>query len=253
MKVLTILLLAHFLGDFYLQFDKLAKWKERSFAGVLTHSLIYAGTMFLTLVLLGGGHLLAVSVCAASHFAVDTVKFFVSRAVKKRGDTGSAEKIVFCADQLLHLAVVFAAALLVTARFPAAVPPYMNGLSALIHADAYHVINYLAMFLAVMKPANVFVRVMLGGGASGADEGGGAAENTGFTAGRFIGGLERILVIIFLALGQYGSIALVFTAKSIARFKQLDDRRFAEYYIFGTLLSAVTAAFVFFILKRFGA
>lgn len=40
-----------------------------------------------------------------------------------------------------------------------------------------------------------------------------------------------------LLLGQYSAVALVFTAKSIVRFKDFEDRSFAEYYLYGTLLS----------------
>ena len=37
------------------------------------------------------------------------------------------------------------------------------------------------------------------------------------------------------------AIGLVVTAKTIARFRQLEDRQFAEYYLLGTLASIATA------------
>jgi hypothetical protein len=37
------------------------------------------------------------------------------------------------------------------------------------------------------------------------------------------------------------TIGLVVAAKTLARFKQLDDREFAEYYLLGTLASVTIA------------
>ena len=54
-------------------------------------------------------------------------------------------------------------------------------------------------------------------------------------------------------MGQYAAIALVFTAKSVVRFKDFENRDFAEYYLYGTLMSVVTAVAVFALLKLFGA
>lgn len=60
-------------------------------------------------------------------------------------------------------------------------------------------------------------------------------------AGAIIGFLERALVLTFVLLNQYTAIGLVLTAKSIARYKELEDRRFAEYFIIGTLGSMLFA------------
>lgn len=55
--------------------------------------------------------------------------------------------------------------------------------------------------------------------------------------GRLIGYIERLLVITLVIIGAYPSIAFIVAAKSIARFKQLDDRNWAEYFLLGTLTS----------------
>ena len=61
-------------------------------------------------------------------------------------------------------------------------------------------------------------------------------------AGRIIGTLERIIIIIMVMLKQYAAIGLVFTAKSIARYDEITkDPSFAEYYLVGTLLSVLIA------------
>ena len=59
--------------------------------------------------------------------------------------------------------------------------------------------------------------------------------------GAVIGILERLIVGALVLVGQYAAIGLVVTAKTIARFRQLEDRQFAEYYLLGTLASIATA------------
>jgi hypothetical protein len=59
--------------------------------------------------------------------------------------------------------------------------------------------------------------------------------------GATIGALERLLIVAFLLTGAEAAVGLVIAAKTIARFKQLDDRGFAEYYLLGTLASVSVA------------
>ncbi len=59
--------------------------------------------------------------------------------------------------------------------------------------------------------------------------------------GATIGVIERLLIVTFVLLGADAAIGFVVGAKTIARFKQLDDRDFAEYYLLGTLASVSIA------------
>jgi hypothetical protein len=59
--------------------------------------------------------------------------------------------------------------------------------------------------------------------------------------GRTIGALERALAMTLVVLGQFGALGLVVAAKSLARFKALEDREFAEYFLIGTLASLLLA------------
>lgn len=67
--------------------------------------------------------------------------------------------------------------------------------------------------------------------------------------GRLIGYIERLLVILLTIVGAYPAIAFIVTAKSIARFKQLDDRNWAEYFLLGTLSSIFLGTLLGFLLK----
>ena len=59
--------------------------------------------------------------------------------------------------------------------------------------------------------------------------------------GATIGALERLLIVAFVLVGAEAAVGFVIAAKTIARFKQLDDRGFAEYYLLGTLASVSVA------------
>jgi uncharacterized protein DUF3307 len=59
--------------------------------------------------------------------------------------------------------------------------------------------------------------------------------------GATIGAFERLLIVGFILVNATAAVGFVIAAKTIARFKQLDDRGFAEYYLLGTLASVSVA------------
>src|SRR5690606_20094169 len=80
--------------------------------------------------------------------------------------------------------------------------------------------------------------------------GSGAAES-GATAGtgRLIGILERTLSLVLILVGEWATIGILIAAKSIARFDELKERRFSEYYLIGTLTSLLVAIVTGLILR----
>lgn len=63
------------------------------------------------------------------------------------------------------------------------------------------------------------------------------AEKGGF----IIGLLERLFILIAFSINAPSMIGFVLTAKSLARFKKLDNSTFAEYFIIGTFISFIFA------------
>ena len=47
--------------------------------------------------------------------------------------------------------------------------------------------------------------------------------------------------MIVIAIGEPSMVGFALTAKSIARFKKLDDSSFAEYFLIGTFISFILA------------
>ena len=78
-------------------------------------------------------------------------------------------------------------------------------------------------------------------GSDGQVPGGRVASPPPARVGATIGVIERLLIVTFVLVGAESAIGLVVAAKTIARFRQLDDRDFAEYYLLGTLASVSVA------------
>jgi hypothetical protein len=68
--------------------------------------------------------------------------------------------------------------------------------------------------------------------------------------GSTIGAIERLLVVVLILGRAEVGIGLVVAAKTLARFKQLDERHFAERYLIGTLAS-ITIAVAAALLARY--
>lgn len=63
-------------------------------------------------------------------------------------------------------------------------------------------------------------------------------------AGWIIGWLERTLLAIGMVTQSWEVLAAVIALKTVARFKELDDQKFAEYFLVGSLFSILWAVLV---------
>lgn len=62
--------------------------------------------------------------------------------------------------------------------------------------------------------------------------------------GRLIGAFERLLIAIGLLVGSWEIMAAVVALKTVARFKELDEKLDAEYFLVGSLFSVIWAVAV---------
>jgi hypothetical protein len=62
--------------------------------------------------------------------------------------------------------------------------------------------------------------------------------------GRTIGNLERLLMVMVIALGSYEALGFLIAAKGLIRAREFEDRDFAEYFILGSLASTAVALVV---------
>lgn len=102
----------------------------------------------------------------------------------------------------------------------------------------------LTGFLFVLKDATILIRAVLTKikAVPMSEEKPAHKDEKEYEKGRLIGNLERSLMYFLIILDQIGAIAIIVALKSLARFKELDNKNFAEYFLIGSLLSLLLAA-----------
>jgi hypothetical protein len=74
-----------------------------------------------------------------------------------------------------------------------------------------------------------------------ADAAGQEVDLLEFSRGRIIGVLERLIVLVLMAVQAYQAIAFLMAAKGLIRSRDLESRDFPEYFLIGTLASMAIA------------
>jgi hypothetical protein len=110
------------------------------------------------------------------------------------------------------------------------------------HADWTEVNIVLVGLLLCIAEANLLVRCVVGQlHLEPEQQQQQESATTEYNRGRVIGILERLIIFVLVLKGEYGALGFVIAAKSFARFKELDNRKFAEYFLVGTLASVSSA------------
>lgn len=97
----TMLLLAHLLGDYVLQFNALVHWKTRSLWGVVAHGVIVATVTLIAAVLVAPAWWPYALLIGLSHTLIDVV-----RARLIRPAAPNVELLLFLLDQTLHVSII---------------------------------------------------------------------------------------------------------------------------------------------------
>lgn len=223
-SLLAFLVAGHMIGDFVLQTRRMALGKGQP-RWLLAHaSAVTAAHVICLLPVWSGSVILVALGIGVLHGLVDGAKARMLR--------GRDERFwPFAVDQLVHLLILLGAALLLS-RLP--LRPWFPELAALPGGA------YLAWFVAAyafnVNGSSSLVRAVLRRFTPPE-----AADGEQPGAGRVIGVLERLVTLTLVLLDQWGALGFVLAAKSIARFKDLDQRLSAEYYLIGTLMSLALA------------
>ena len=228
---LMALLLAHLLGDFPLQWPWIAKNKCRHAWPLACHGLIHF-VLAWACVLVFADHSffsfrnqLIVIGYVICHLAIDKLKCTLVAYPRVRNHW-----LGFLADQLLH-ALTAAGGALLLCRTGLAV---LSGAVRISAAVKDHVLETAIVYLAVIFGGGYLIRSVTSRLSDDiASEPAGQMAN----AGMYVGWIERFLVITAIVMQSPTLIGLILTGKSIARFPEFEEPRFAEYFLIGTLLS----------------
>ena len=229
------LYLAHLLTDFVFESDRLVAGKRNSAALAYVE---HGGIHLLSAALLLG---LASPMLVRSldfyeviigltlvHLVFDWGKLSLVRLTTKAEGT-----LAFVAGQLVYVFPVCVAAAII-AKTP--LHELMAGLTR-VQFHAEQTLLLLVVYIGVIFGGGHFVRLvtkpLLRGDLGLAGQTTEELQN----AGMYIGWLERFLILTSLLLQSPATVGLILTAKSIARYPEFKSKRFAEYFLIGTLLS----------------
>lgn len=229
--ILIKLILAHLIGDFFLQPDSWVKEKEKrklKSPKLYLHVLIHIVLLFIILWDLSQWPIILI--VGLSHFAIDALKLMLQNKKTKR--------LLFFLDQLLHLIVI--------------VVVYWIFIANDISLDSIFTDNTLILLTAIIfltLPVSIIMKsIFLKWNISKLTEGNESLKD----AGKYIGILERILVFVFVILDHWEAVGFLITAKSVFRFgdlKESKERKLTEYILIGTLISFGIAIFIGILFK----
>ncbi|WP_276167170.1 DUF3307 domain-containing protein [Zobellia alginiliquefaciens] len=218
MILFTKLLLAHLIGDFLLQ---PIRWvvhkeanKERSkylYAHVLLH---FALTMLLLWDLKYWKVALIIMV---SHYIIDLIKLYVTPMFR-------LQSVPFFIDQVLHIVVLYCCVY------------YGNLMEHTIALFQNLDWPLVTAIVFVSSPAAIIMGKLLEAMSDKIELDHKSLPN----AGKYIGIIERLFVLMFIIMGRWEAIGLLIGAKSVFRFndlKESNNRKLTEYILIGTLLS----------------
>lgn len=216
--ILIRLLLAHIITDFALQPGTWVKDKQEKklrspalyWHTLLTGIFAYAAMLDLTRWELP-------LIIMVTHFAIDAWKIYRPNNL-----------VYFLIDQALHVLVILTGWLILS-RIDLGL--YLLSLNLDL------IFLYAAAFAFIIWPAGYIVSYATASWRKKLEEdlGGESLEK----AGKYIGILERILILVFVLTGRYETIGLLIAAKSILRFNESKARKHTEYVLIGTMLSFV--------------
>ena len=232
------LYLAHLIADLIIRPNSIAQTKRQISRSSL-HFVVHLGTALVLInIHLSKNIFLILLLLALLHAASDYVKTRFTRN----------EWLAFTADQAVHLLLIALAAILLSAN------PVINGkeiLRSLVNSEKLYL--YASIFIAVTVGGGYFVQKITQYFMQQIDQNL-VQEKPGLpNAGKYIGWLERSLVLTFIVAGYPDGVGLLLAAKALARYPEIKNDvkgHFAEYFLIGTLTSVSIALLAGFILLK---
>lgn len=220
--LLLKLFTAHIVGDFILQPKA---WVEEKQALTFKSSSLYLHTLLhalITYVLIGDW----------TNWQLPALVFVMHTAIDIWKSLQKPNLTFFLVDQVLHLVSLFAITLIFTSLEMGDFLDLVNSPQFLLLLLAYSIVLRPYAFIIDMFTAKWRKQIRV------IEE----EDNIGSLddAGKYIGMLERFLVLTFILSGNPGAIGMLIAAKSILRFNDLkgtSSRKMSEYVLIGTLLS----------------
>ena len=239
--IVAILISVHLLTDFLFQTSAYSEKKRKMLKSLLLHCFIYFivfEIIFFILFQCEKAFILGL-IISVLHFLINYTVNKLEKYFPKR----RLQLLFFSLNQLIHIVMI------VGMYYILNLENLTNNLYTKLqtYEDFKIIVLYTFVFSIILDPASVFIRKLF---TSISPKTYPKTNLEELKAGNIIGKLERIIIAILLLNNQFGVMGFVLTAKSIARFKQMENKDFAEKYLIGTLTSFLIALISVLILKE---
>ncbi len=254
--MLTILMLiSHTLSDFMLQTEKMIKEKSNMNKwGYIKHALVLFGTSLPIIIFVESicidKVLESIILIIIIHLILDFIKEKFLSVIQETEFVNYYRLGFFITSQFLHIIIILAIANSVTLNFNAFNEYFKNEIF-LNKGISYANLKTIFITVYVAFSGAYFIPLLFNIIYENVNDYGTLLNNKfkenlnqgehefidEVKTGKWIGILERILILIFLFTNQLPSIGFIIAIKSLARFKMMDSKIFSEYYLLGTFMS----------------
>lgn len=268
--LLFSLILAHLIADFYLQTDGMVKEKQKNLRKHLLHHFFTTTLVLTSFWIFHYGFanifknlVFPLAFIMVTHFFIDIIKIKLLDTIKITNEENMKRLSFFVLDQILHLGIIILTCMLFFHfKVTKIEGVFQEGVKlGLINS----ILFILIIVILATSVSGHMIKILLGSlpnqlltfegkyafknerkeahftnlGEKGLTE---EYNYTIFSKhdlsrGKLIGYIERLLVLLLTFYSAFPAIGFIVAAKSIARFKQMDDRDWAEYFLLGTLTS----------------
>lgn len=239
-NLFLILMIAFIISNFYLVKEKLFAKITNKNLELFLHAIVYTIIGLIMFLLTFNKNVIWYIVgFILIHFICNTIKVLFFNENKK---------VLYIMEQLIHIIIIIVIASIYSVNHGDVSLGF--GISKFINNFGFSSNQFLRVvliLLIIFKPTNKIFKEVFSYSKPVKEE----AEEGKIKLGATIGNMERLLIIIFLFVGQYAAIGLVLTGKSIARYSLIvNNKEFAEYYLVGTLYSILASVIPFFIIWK---
>lgn len=241
MKLFLYLVLAHIVGDFFLQNQHVCDEKRDK---VLCSPYMYGHAFVIfvlsSIVMFSVKFWFAALIIGISHLCIDSIKSFIEKKLKSKGTVfeNRFSLWLFVLDQCIHIIIILIVSWWLVKYHNWSQPEFMKVVNA-------RYLLVIIAFLMCSKPANVLIRLILDYCQVKTIKGdvvdNSVKEDASFKSGALIGVFERWIILAFMLVNQYLTIGYLITAKSILRFGEGERNERIEYILAGTLVSFAIA------------
>ena len=211
--------------------------KEKEPTGILCNSVMYYLVSLVVIIpFISLDMIIAVTLLSVFHFVIDAGKYIYLKRAGKIYDNGT----IFVWDQIVHITcIIILAYFMYRNSFGLTHFKIVDDIFNVFSLEKQALARVILALLIIHKPTNVMIQNVLANDIPKVSRD--LLVVPDYKTGRRIGSVERLIMLMFIALDQYSAMGLVLTAKSIARYDKISkDQTFAEYYLLGTLLSTAS-------------